>query len=287
MPAIRPYLITGADGFLGQKVCRLFDQQHIPYVGLHKLKIDITDRAAVLRVARGKGGIVHLAGNVRTPASDTAERHLMINALGTLNLAAAADKFSIRRFIFASTSEVYDPADPRPKRTEQDQSTPTSFYGQSKVLAEHFLHEYQRQNGLRPIILRFPYLYGPGMHSSRVLSQLVSAGQTGRMLKLVVRPNEQLDLLHVHDAARAIVLATQAPPTVATTLNISTGQPIRFERIVRNIQRHSPGLRIQMKTVKTPGHFWYLDSRHAKQVLRFTPTIPIEAGLRTMMNTSA
>jgi UDP-glucose 4-epimerase len=80
------------------------------------------------------------------------------NATGTFHLLRAAAAAKLRRFVLASTGEVYPEV--RPRYLPVDEShprEPTSVYGLSKLLAEEMTAFFQRTQGLPFVILRLSH----------------------------------------------------------------------------------------------------------------------------------
>ena len=83
------------------------------------------------------------------------------NVMGTVNILEAARKSGVRRVVFASTAAVYgDVAQSRLPLVEETPLLPLSFYGFTKMAAEHYLGLYQRNYGLSYVVLRFANVYG-------------------------------------------------------------------------------------------------------------------------------
>lgn len=277
-------IITGADGFLGTELCRQLHERKIRHSAWAKMRIRLTDEPALLRHTRGAATIVHLAGNVRTPATDTAEQHMTVNALGTRNLLEAARKNRVRRFILASTVEVYSPTLAQGKVRETDLCAPTHFYGQSKLLAETYVQEYAQATGMQNVILRFGYLYGPGMHPSRIIPRLISNARTGTSPVLPVARGSFNDMLHVSDAAHAIVLALTAKNRKNMTLNIASGRKTTVADIIRAIQTQKPQFRPTVRKVGTMTPSWYYDINQAARLMRFVPAVRLREGIKDCIN---
>jgi UDP-glucose 4-epimerase len=115
------------------------------------------DAAAVARAIEGAEVVLHLGAFMSWLPADAA-RVYAANATGTFHLLAAAAAAKLRRFVLASTGEVYPEV--RPRYLPVDEShprEPMSVYGLSKLLAEEMTSFFQRTQGLPFVILRFSH----------------------------------------------------------------------------------------------------------------------------------
>ena len=83
-----------------------------------------------------------------------------INVMGLLNVLEAASKHGTRKVIYASSGATFGTVE----RLPIDESTPqrpTSPYGASKLVGEHYLHIYSVQRGLDFTAFRYANVYGP------------------------------------------------------------------------------------------------------------------------------
>ncbi len=226
-------LVTGAGGFLGQRIARSLLAQGVTDLALHyrqppgesalaPLRAEfpaarIEARAANL-LARGSldalvDGIdvlIHAAAGMRGAAADMFAN----SVIGTRNLLDAAAAQRVRRIVLISSFAVY--------RTEQlpngallDESTPLEdigvakgAYGYAKTRQEQLFDEYRERFGFESVVLRPGVIYGPGggAMSPRVGLKAMGVffGLGGRVL---------LPLTYVDNCADAVATAAlNAPP---------------------------------------------------------------------------
>ncbi|WP_340115442.1 NAD-dependent epimerase/dehydratase family protein [Pelagibius sp. 7325] len=122
---MRPSLVTGGCGFIGQHLVRLLvargekvrvlDRRRpapgslafagVPREGIEFRQADITDPAAVDAAMTGVGRVYHLAADPNLWALDksTFER---VNLGGTLNVLAAAERHRAERVVYTSTESI-------------------------------------------------------------------------------------------------------------------------------------------------------------------------------------
>lgn len=162
-------LITGASGQLGKEIQHLFmtmkaDIGHVDKVyenaeikAFSSKELDITDYERVIAcVSNFKPHIIiNCAAFTNVDKCETdRESALRINALGSKNLAIAAEKFS-SKLIHISTDYVFHGNGKQPL-TEYDLPSPNTVYGKTKLLGEAYI----REQCSRYFIVRTAWLYG-------------------------------------------------------------------------------------------------------------------------------
>jgi len=178
-------LITGGAGFVGSHLCNKYVNEGNEVVCLdigdlsnvshllddkkhfQKSTTDITDWLSLSRFI-GSGGfdvIIHLAAQIRVDkAISNPSSTLKINVNGTCNLLESARIYDVKKFLFASSSEIYGSA----QYTPIDENHPLgsdSVYGASKIAGDRLCHSYAKTYGMDIGILRPFNIYGPGQQA--------------------------------------------------------------------------------------------------------------------------
>jgi Nucleoside-diphosphate-sugar epimerases len=196
-------LITGVSGLVGARLlprlveagvnCRALvrSKKDLP-VGVMPVEGDLFDPSTLAHAVDGISDLIHLAAVFRSQDTDLIWKS---NLEGTQNLIAAVKaKAPNARFIFASTSNVYDMSSPHPGR-EDDVVAPQHAYPASKVAAERAL----QASGLNWAVLRFPFVYGDGDGHLEELPKHAIAGKW--------HPAKRISTIHHRDIATALELA--------------------------------------------------------------------------------
>lgn len=201
-------LVTGATGKVGSRLTK-----HLAKRGHHvRALVRDVSRAAYLRAkhtdlvlgdllnadtlaaaVHGVDAVVHCAAFFR---GATAEQAHAVNDLGTQQLAGAAHRASVKRFIFTSTGLVYGPSRGRPFG-EDDECRPVDAYPTSKLAAERFLLS---QEGLDVRVLRLPFVYGDGDPHIAEVAQFMGG----------FPPTQRMSIGHHADIAQAVTLLLEA-----------------------------------------------------------------------------
>jgi len=161
---------------------------------------------------RDVDAIVHLAALSNDPLGELdPDLTEAVNVHATVQLARHARAAGVRRFVFASSCSVYGAAgdDWVDETTSPKPLTP---YALSKVQAERALQELASTN-FSPVALRLATLYGfsPSLRLDLVANNLAVLGVATKQVLLRSDGSAWRPLLHVEDAATAILKILEAP----------------------------------------------------------------------------
>lgn len=213
---MKKILVTGGNGFLGGYVVRelLKNSYHdITILSNNKQRTvfqtklifaDITEKEKLIRKVKNFDIIYHLAGNIRTPKTDSQQLHYIINTEGTRNLLEACRINNICRFVFISTSEVYGNKN-KEQIKENEKKYPSNDYAKSKLLAERYCKEYASKYNITVTVVRPSYIYGYGQYEGRLFSKLIKSALRTKKIALKPLPGGS-DFVYVKDVAAGIVL---------------------------------------------------------------------------------
>jgi nucleoside-diphosphate-sugar epimerase len=199
----------------------------------------------------------HGAGRLGLLRSGDAEADaaLAVNVLGHRNLLEATREAGVERVVWTSSAVVYGPADLYAAQPVDEVAprAPVTFYGLTKVLAEEIATYHVRRHGQSVVGLRLPLVLGPGLWYEGVaagLMGLFEAARTGRPARLVFH-NHALDLMHVNDAAAAIVDVLRHQGSLEPVYNLE-GFQARASEIVADIGSLRPGAEIALDVIEPP-----------------------------------
>jgi len=244
-------LVTGGAGFIGSHLCDFLAgagcavtvldnfsngrrENLAAAVATGRVTVvvgDITDAATCNRVVPGHDVVFHLAClGVRASLHDPFSNH-QVNALGSLNLLAAARRAATKRFVYVSTSEVYGKALTFPL-TETAATWPTTVYGGSKLAGEHYAAAYHECYGLPVIRVRPFNNYGPRAHfegdSGEVIPRFMLRALAGHAPVVYGDGSHTRDFLFVKDCAEALVRIAGTDALVGDLVNLGYGEELRI-----------------------------------------------------------
>lgn len=204
-------LVTGANGFIGSRLCQAFVKAGIEVVAgvrqgakvdtLADLNIplaygDVTRTETLAELVNNVEVVVHNAGLVKAKKS---AQLFEVNSRGALKLLRAClESPTVRRFVLVSSQAAAGPSTGRPLN-ENDPPAPITSYGESKLQAEKEILKYTDQINIQ--IVRPPGVYGPGDHEVFSFFQALSYG----LRPLIGDTSRAIQLVYVDDLARGIV----------------------------------------------------------------------------------
>jgi len=229
-------LVTGAAGFVGARVVELLSQQGRGPVlatdvttssktealgslpGVEFRAMDLRDGDQVAAEVRSVDAVVHLAA-LRLRASDAQPRDgFAVNVSATFNLLAAVAEHGVGAFVYGSSQQLYGSFSKEPSgpMREEDGAVgrDVSMYAAAKLACEAFLPPFARKGGFHYLALRFGSIYGPDAaeHSnSWMMLEALRAVDRGERARVAWSEDSRHSLVHVDDAARAVVRAIDLP----------------------------------------------------------------------------
>ncbi|MBE9028899.1 SDR family oxidoreductase [filamentous cyanobacterium LEGE 11480] len=315
-------LITGANGFVGQAVCQrilaqypeigsiyavcrrpslpqsLLDQPQIQPVIVQSL----AELAASTQLLSQVDCIIHLAARVHQmndQSADPLAEFRAVNTAAPCQLAQAAARAGVRRFIYLSSIKVHGEASSAVEAyAESDQLRPSDPYGISKWEAEVQLQQIALQTGLEVVILRPPLVYGPMVKANFL--QMLRVVQRRIPLPLGAVQNRR-SLVYVGNLADAIIVSAQHPAAANQTFLVSDGEDLSTPQLLRRIARsfnQSPRLlslpvgllqliaRLTGKSAAVSRLIGSLvvDSHKIQQTLAWQPPYTVDQGLQATVD---
>ena len=149
--------IIGANGQLGQDLCKVFGAQGDEVVGLNHDRMEIAQIDSVreaLKAVRPKLVLNTAAMHQVEACEANPARAFTVNAIGARNLAEVCTDIDAA-LVHISTDYVFDGNQDHPY-TENDTPLPLNVYGNSKLAGEHFV----RTRTARHFVVRVSGLYG-------------------------------------------------------------------------------------------------------------------------------
>jgi UDP-glucose 4-epimerase/UDP-glucuronate 4-epimerase len=224
-------LVTGAAGFLGQRVTADLRGDGIEVVGLDVVPaggddllieaVDVQDRDALRQLMRDHGvtAVVH-AGGISGPhvANDQPALVAAVNVMGTTNLLECARELALPgRVVLLSSSSTYgEAAESASRRTpcvETLALLASEPYGASKVGSEAMLRAYAEQSGVDAVALRVSIVYGAGRQTYCGITAMIHQALDTGTIVLDRDSDVPLPWVYVTDLVSAVRAALEAPRT--------------------------------------------------------------------------
>lgn len=288
-------LMTGAAGLVGVPAAEALERTGFE-VRRFDLKLargegqgDIRSPEQLRAAIDGCDGVVHLAAVSRVAASERDPGLCAdINVQGTKNVLAAAGRAKRRPWvIFASSREVYGRVDRLPV-DESFPLAPANVYGHSKAAGERLMALAARE-GCRTAILRLANVYGRVEdHPDRVVPAFARAAVLNSPMWVRGWKNT-FDFTHTSDVARGLqklALLMQGAEGSIPPVHLVTGRPTSLgdlALLVRDVAESDSRIEMAPEPDFNVSHF-VGDPRRAASVLQWRATVPIEVGVRRLVD---
>jgi len=209
-------LLTGATGFIGQRLARLLDASGSGIrvlarsnAGNYETVIcDLECDGIPSNALDGIDTVFHLAGFAHDLSDSSSSHHLyqIINVDATVDLARLAIRSGVKEFIYVSSVKAGGSAVTGQCMTEEDQGEPEGIYGKTKRKAEIELLKLSGQSGMHVSIVRPSLVYGPGVKGH--LKMMLLGIEQGWFPPLPELGNRR-SMIHVDDLVHALMLVAE------------------------------------------------------------------------------
>lgn len=184
---LRRVVVTGANGFIGNHVCRRLVESGKEVTAYIRAQADASPLAAIggplsihrvpsrggdsdlARVFSSADGVIHLAGRAHVmheTAANPLDEFRKVNVDGTEALASIAAEQGVKRFIYMSSIKVNGEATHGHPFHADDLPGYSDPYGQSKWEAEEQLRQIAAGTTMQWVVVRPPLVYGPGVRGN-------------------------------------------------------------------------------------------------------------------------
>lgn len=232
----------------------------------------LEDAQAISKAMVGVSAVLHLGAFMSWVPADR-DRMFATNVEGTRRLLDAASAVGVRRFVFASSGEVYP--ENRPEFlpvTEDHPLRPNSPYGLTKLLGEELVGFYQRTSSMETVILRFShtqdaaelldedsFFSGPRFFLRPRIRQQQNFGNTA-----IAELLQSKDI----DEPSHILLALDHPEAAGGTFNLGADEPVDFAALLPKIAALT-GLPIVTVDFPGDGVYYHTSNERIRNKLGF------------------
>ena len=228
-------LVTGASGFIGQKIYRQLVKLERNVCGTvrnsnlsnsENIKVaDISGEVDWENILRDVSCIIHCAGKVHEmKKKNDINDYRLVNTKGTKILAEQAIKYGVKRFIFLSSLKANK--ENSIKINNQD------FYAISKLEAEKVLDQITLKSNLEVIVLRLPLVYG--FDAKGNLSRLIKLINSGIPLPFGLIENKR-SFIGVDNLIDILINCIDNPKAPGKTFLVSDGQDLSTQDLIRHL----------------------------------------------------
>jgi UDP-glucose 4-epimerase len=237
-------LVTGANGFVGQHLCKILNQRGMspsallrkrsPALNVKKQFVveDFLKNSEWKEILQGIDVVIHTAGLAHVTGRPD-EDYYAINTHTTEKLALECAKLGVKRFVYISSIYAIFGGHSNPcVLTLDSPCTPETPYGKSKLLAEEKLRTIEKKTGLEIVIVRPPLVYGPNaLGNIRMLARAIKKGIPFPF----ARVKNKRDMVYVENLADALMTCAIHPAAKGNTFFVSDGQPLSIVDLIQGL----------------------------------------------------
>ena len=236
---IERYLITGANGFIGNKLCSFVRSKNQQITMFSRAQtrqfegrsyVGNIEDALDPNLMKGVHAVFHLAGVAHSSMCDSSKtrtHYQQINVGGTKSILELAIKSGVKKFVLFSSvkagGEVQNKC-----LNEESSCVPVDVYGQSKLEAERCVLELGKSAGVHTCVLRPALVYGVGMKGN--LYQMLKTIDNGRFPPLPDIPNRR-SMVSLDDLIQAAWLVMHADSANGKVYIVEDGEWYSSSRI--------------------------------------------------------
>ncbi len=301
----RTVLVTGGAGAIGSRLVKRLVKYGADVTVLDDLSSgyrfnlpddctficgDVTDDETVADAMDFDPEIVfHLAAFFANQNSiDHPKADLSTNGHGILNvLEYCAECAATERFVYASSSCVYDSEDPLPFTESKDMSfnfhTP---YEITKTLGEAYCNYYNEREEINTVSARLFNSYGPGEVPGKyrnVIPKFIYYAMHGQPLPITGSGEETRDFTYVSDIVDGLLSLGTTTEELSDVYNLASGRETTIEQLAATINEktgNEAGIEYQPRREWDNVDRRRGDIKRASADLSYEPSIDIETGIK-------
>jgi UDP-glucose 4-epimerase len=264
-------LVTGGAGYIGSFVVRYLAEQGMEAVILDNLSLGnrelvkdyrleqidlLTDKQKVLSLLQAEkfDGIIHMASNSRVGESVTNPSvYYNNNVVGFINLLDSMKESGTNNLILSSSAAVYGVPESVPI-PEDAVKNPVSPYGQSKLIMENMLKDYDNAYGIKSVSIRYFNAAGAALDGSvgeahldetHLIPNIIKKAIEGSPVELFGDDYDTADgtcirdYIHVLDLAENHTLALKSlfDGSQSNVYNAGMGHGYSVKEVVQTVQK--------------------------------------------------
>jgi UDP-glucuronate 4-epimerase len=304
-------LITGCVGFIGfhcskeylnkkNKIYGLdvindYYDKKIKFKRLKKLKkyknfifakIDLCNEKKLNKFLKNKkiDLVIHLAAQAGVRYSlDYTKKYMHSNVNAFFNLLEAMKVKKIKKLLYASSSSVYGNSKIFPLKEKMSTSKQISIYGATKKFNEVLAYYYFNMFGISSYGLRFFTAYGPFGRPDMSIFKFCKKMLNDNEIEVYNNGNHERDFTYVSDVVESIhKLSLKIKKNHYEIINIAGGNKVKLMYLISLLEKFlNKKAKIKfLKLQKGDVVKTLSDNKKLKNMIKFTPKIRIEVGIR-------
>jgi nucleoside-diphosphate-sugar epimerase len=297
-------LVTGGSGFIGSYLVNELTKNHDVVVfdngfragfeniinesNLELIKGDVTSKEDWKKLPTDIDLAYHLAAiNGTKYFYEMPSTVLEVNVRGTLNFVDWIKDTSIKRFFFASSSEVYGfpnvfPTPETEPLVVPDPKNPRFSYSSSKIIGETIAINSAKSSGIDFVIGRFHNVYGPKMGFEHVIPEFIRKCIKKEEFSVQGDGSDARCFCYISDAINAMQLLMIHQQSKNEIFNIGTNEEITINELILKLEKIYGKIDPVYKEFKNAGTKRRVPDISKIAQLGYIPKISFDEGLKNI-----
>ena len=248
------FLITGGAGFIGSNLAEKLAENpnnHVTVIdnlstgfrnyitdkpNLQFIKADVNNFHDISGVfIRGFDYVYHYAAVVGVQRTLQNPINVLRDIDGIRNVLDLSKNTGVKRFFYASSSEVYGEPVVMPQHEETTPLNSRLPYAVVKNVGESFIRSYNQEYGLDYTIFRFFNTYGPRQSADFVMSKFIDAALSNSEITVYGDGKQSRTFCFINDTVEATANAIKDESTINQVFNIGNDQEISIIDLAQKI----------------------------------------------------
>lgn len=283
-------LLFGANGFIGSNLLKHIEgypdvnitgvdlhESYADLTGVNRIKLDLNSENFIDNLPKDIDVILYLAQSPYYRDKEKGSLDMFnVNLKAVYKLAEFGKMLKIKKFIYASTGNVYKPTDKKLK--EEDVCEPASFYAFSKYSTELMLRLYS--DSYQVTIIRPFTVFGPGQ-VNMLVTNVIKKIFSGEEVELQGKAGIYLTPLYIKDCNNLLTkLLMEEKNYTYDVFNLAGDEEISILDIF-NYTSEQTGKQLRMKMSNPDYHFKLSgDNSKIKKVFNYNFEYSFQNGLK-------
>jgi UDP-glucose 4-epimerase len=310
---MKTILVVGGAGYIGSHMCKLLVKRGYDVIIFDNLSTGFRELAKYGKLIVGDlknkneieqvfltydiFAVMHFSAFAYVGESVVnPQKYYQNNVVNTINLLEIMMKYNVKKFIFSSTCATFGKAKYTPIDEKHPQE-PINPYGQSKLMVEKILSDYDKAYGLKSVILR--YFNAGGADRDLEIGEMHDPEPhlIPILLDVAIKKREFIeiygddydtkdgtcirDFIHVEDLSKAHISALEflINKEKSENFNLGNGEGYSIFDIinaVENITKEKIPYKIKARREGDPD-ILVADASKAKKILKWEPELKIDS----------
>ncbi len=249
---------------------------------------DMRDLDLLEKCITGTDYVFHMAALRINSCAANPREGFEVMLKSTFEIASLCVKHKVKKVIYSSSASVYGLAQHFPTPETDNPYNNQTFYGAAKMWGEQLFRSFKFMYGLDYVALRYFNAYGPRMDTdgkyTEVMIKWLDCIRDEKNPLIYGDGSTTMDFVYVKDIAKSNIAALQADVT-DEAFNIGNCEETSLKELLAvllkvNNSNLAPEYRAENSV--NPVSRRLADISKAKDLLKFTPTISLEKGMKEL-----